>query len=87
MGNNPLINLFAIPIAQAHGAENYLAWVQGNGIAGGKSYEEVLYARQKMNQAIEDLLWDFCDEFGFDLPMDKMDLLIENTIKTAMSRY
>ena len=42
---------------------------------------------KKMNQAVEDLLWDFCDEFGIDLPIDKMDLLIENAIKTAMSRY
>lgn len=42
---------------------------------------------KKMNQAVEDLLWDFCDEFEIDLPIDKMDLLIENTIKAAMSRY
>ena len=42
---------------------------------------------KKMNQAVEDLLWDFCDEHGIDLPIDKMDLLIESTIKTAMSRY
>ena len=42
---------------------------------------------KKMNQAVEDLIWDFCDEFGIDLPIDKMDLLIENAIKTAMSRY
>ena len=42
---------------------------------------------KKMNQAVEDLIWDFCDECGIDLPMDKMDLLIESTIKTAMSRY
>ena len=42
---------------------------------------------KKMNQAVEDLLWDFCDEFGIDLPIDQMDLLIENAIKTAMSRY
>ena len=42
---------------------------------------------KKMNQAVEDLIWDFCDEFGIDLPMEKMDLLIESTIKTAMSRY
>ena len=40
-----------------------------------------------MNQAVEDLLWDFCDEFGVKLPIDKMDILIENAIKTAMSRY
>lgn len=42
---------------------------------------------KKMSQAVEDLIWDFCDEFGIDLPLDKMDLLIESTIKTAMSRY
>lgn len=42
---------------------------------------------KKMNQAVEDLLWDFCDEHGIDLPIDKMDLLIEQAIKTAMSRY
>ena len=42
---------------------------------------------KKMNQAVEDLLWDFCDEHGIDLPIDEMDILIENTIKTAMSRY
>ncbi len=43
--------------------------------------------RKKMNQAIEDLLWDFCDEYGIDLPIDKLDMLIENIIKTAISRY
>lgn len=42
---------------------------------------------KKMNQAVEDLLWDFCDEFGADLPAEKMDLMIESIIKTAMSRY
>lgn len=42
---------------------------------------------KKMNQAVEDLLWDFCDEFGVDLPEEKMDLMIESIIKTAMSRY
>ena len=42
---------------------------------------------KKMNQGIEDLLWDFCDEYGIDLQMEQMDILIENTIKTAMSRY
>jgi type I restriction enzyme R subunit len=40
-----------------------------------------------MNQAIEDLLWDFCDEHSIDLPMEQMDLIIESIIKTAMSRY
>ena len=42
---------------------------------------------KKMNQAIEDLLWDFCDEFGMEIPLDKMDLMIESVMKTAMSRY
>ncbi len=42
---------------------------------------------KKMNQAVEDLLWDFCDAFGIDLPEEKMDLMIESIIKTAMSRY
>ena len=42
---------------------------------------------KKMNQGIEDLLWDFCEDHGIDLPMEQMDILIENTIKTAMSRY
>ena len=42
---------------------------------------------KKMNQAVEDLLWDFCDEFEVDLPIEKMDLMIESIIKTAMSRY
>lgn len=34
-------------VAQAHGAENYLAWAQGNGISGGQSYESVLLERQE----------------------------------------
>lgn len=42
---------------------------------------------KKMNQAVEDLLWDFCDDFGIELPVEKMDLMIESIIKTAMSRY
>ena len=42
---------------------------------------------KKMNQAIEDLLWDFCDDHGIDPPIDQLDMMIENTMKTAMSRY
>ena len=42
---------------------------------------------KKMNQAVEDLLWDFSDEYGIDLPIEKLDLMIESIIKTAMSRY
>ena len=39
--------------------------------------------QEKLKQAHKEL----CDEFGVELPIDKMDILIENTIKTAMSRY
>lgn len=42
---------------------------------------------KKMNQAIEDLTWDFCDDHGIDMPIETMDIIIENAIKTAMSRY
>ena len=42
---------------------------------------------KKMKQAVEDLLWDFCDEFGMDLPIDKMDLLIDHAMKTALSWF
>ena len=42
---------------------------------------------KKMRQAIEDFLWDFCDDHKIEIDLDTMDLLIENTIKTAMSRY
>ena len=41
------------PVAQAHGAENYLAWVQGNGISGGKSYEQILLARNENVEIVE----------------------------------
>ena len=42
---------------------------------------------KKMNQAIEDLLWDFCDDHGIDPPIDQLDMMIENAMKTAMNRY
>ncbi len=42
---------------------------------------------KKMNQAVEDSLWDYCDQQGIDLPIEKMDLMIESIMKTAMSRY
>lgn len=42
---------------------------------------------KKMKQAIEDFLWDFCEAHNITLELDTMDILIENTIKTAMSRY
>lgn len=42
---------------------------------------------KKMNQAIEDLLWDFCDGHGIDIPIEQLDLMLESVMKTAMSRY
>jgi type I restriction enzyme R subunit len=42
---------------------------------------------KKMNQAIDDLIWDFSEEHGLDLPVEQIDLLLENIMKTAMSRY
>ncbi len=42
---------------------------------------------KNMNQAIEDLIWDFSDEYGFDVSIDEIDLLLESAMKTAMSRY
>lgn len=40
-----------------------------------------------MNQALDDLIWDFSDAHGLDLAPERIDLLIEATMKTAMSRY
>jgi len=42
---------------------------------------------KKMNQALDDLLWDFSEEHNLDLQPEQIDLLIENSMKTAMSRY
>ena len=42
---------------------------------------------KNMTQAIEDLLWDFSDEHHFDLSEEDMDRMLENTKKTALSRY
>jgi type I restriction enzyme R subunit len=42
---------------------------------------------KKMNQAIDDLIWDFSEDHNLNLAIDQIDLLIENSMKTAMSRY
>lgn len=42
---------------------------------------------KKMKQALDDLIWDFSDEHGLGLPLEEIDLFIENLMKTAMSRY
>ena len=42
---------------------------------------------KNMTQAIEDLIWDFADDHGFDLDMDELDKMLEITKKTAMRWY
>lgn len=42
---------------------------------------------KKMNQALDDLIWDFSDDHELDLPPEQIDILIESAMKTAMSRY
>ncbi len=42
---------------------------------------------KNMTQVIEDLIWDFADEHGFDLDMDELDKMLETTKKTAMRWY
>lgn len=42
---------------------------------------------KEMRQALDDLIWDFSDEQNLDLAPKQIDILIENAMKTAMSRY
>lgn len=42
---------------------------------------------KKMRQAIEDAIWDFSDEHGISINLEQIDMLIENVMKTAISRY
>ena len=42
---------------------------------------------KNMTQAIEDLIWDFADDHGFDMDMDELDKMLETTKKTAMRWY
>ena len=42
---------------------------------------------KNMTQAIEDLIWDFADDHGFDLDMDELDKMLETTKKVAMRWY
>jgi type I restriction enzyme R subunit len=42
---------------------------------------------KNMNQTLDDLLWDFSDKYTLNLPVEQIDLLIENAMRTAMSRY
>jgi type I restriction enzyme R subunit len=40
-----------------------------------------------MRQAIDDFIWDFMEEHAISLPVEKVDLLLESLMKTAVSRY
>ena len=42
---------------------------------------------KSINQAIEDLIWDFCDEHGVQLTEQQLDKLLESAMKTALARY
>lgn len=42
---------------------------------------------KNMTQAIEDLIWDFADDHGFEMDMDELDKMLEITKKTAMRWY
>ena len=42
---------------------------------------------KSINQAVEDLIWDFCDEHGVQLTESQLDRLLESAMKTALARY
>ncbi|MEL7655473.1 MAG: HsdR family type I site-specific deoxyribonuclease, partial [Bacillota bacterium] len=42
---------------------------------------------KNMNQALDDLIWDFSDAHNLNLPVEQIDILLESIMKTAMSRY
>lgn len=42
---------------------------------------------KSINQAIEDLVWDFCDAHGVQLTEPQLDRLLESAMKTALARY
>lgn len=40
-----------------------------------------------MQQALDDLIWDFAEEQGIALPVEKIDLILDGLMRTAVSRY
>ncbi|WP_449240991.1 type I restriction endonuclease subunit R [Desulfoscipio gibsoniae] len=40
-----------------------------------------------MEQALDDLIWDFTEKYNVKLPIEKIDLILEGLKKTAISRY
>ncbi|OPX85493.1 MAG: Type-1 restriction enzyme R protein [Pelotomaculum sp. PtaB.Bin104] len=43
--------------------------------------------QKDMEQALDDLIWDFTEEYEIKLPIEKIDLMLEGLRKTAISRY
>ncbi|OPY55825.1 MAG: Type-1 restriction enzyme R protein [Pelotomaculum sp. PtaU1.Bin035] len=43
--------------------------------------------QRDMTQVLDDLIWDFIEEHGIELPVEKIDLILEGLMKTAISRY
>ena len=69
------VGKLAFDINQAIGELARVDWHHNNSI------------HKNMTQAIEDLIWDFADDHGFDLNMDELDKMLEITKKTAMRWY
>jgi type I restriction enzyme R subunit len=40
-----------------------------------------------MQQALDDLIWDFAEEQGLTLPVEKIDLILDGLMRTAVNRY
>jgi type I restriction enzyme R subunit len=40
-----------------------------------------------MQQALDDLIWDFIEEHEMKMPVEKIDLILEGLMKTAVNRY
>ena len=40
-----------------------------------------------MEQALDDLIWDFTEEYEIKLPVEQIDLILEGLMRTAVSRY
>ncbi|MDF9407178.1 type I restriction endonuclease subunit R [Pelotomaculum isophthalicicum JI] len=43
--------------------------------------------QKDMTQVLDDLIWDFIEEHGIELPVEKIDLILEGLMTTAVRRY
>jgi len=70
-------------------AMGYLAVEVKNSIAGRAKVDwRFNTAVQKdMTQVLDDLIWDFIEEHGIALPVEKIDLILEGLMTTAVRRY